>query len=209
MTAVVTLKPGETGRHYRLPTDADYAAVRKAQVRLDGILDDWERGGRQGPCPVPDEPLNPVRPSPNARGLSAVTRYSMEIFGDLYSARQKLAMATLGRHGGAAETHSIERVLTAMCVNKVAMQNCSVCRWKPTGESLIDAFGRQALPMVWDFAESIPIGGSTGGYESQMRWLAEATSQPLARHGTVEQADATKHPLPTAAAKHSDINNAA
>ena len=25
MTAVVTLKPGERGRHYRLPTDADFA----------------------------------------------------------------------------------------------------------------------------------------------------------------------------------------
>ena len=31
MTAVVTLKPGEKGRHYRLPTDADYAAVRKPE----------------------------------------------------------------------------------------------------------------------------------------------------------------------------------
>ena len=29
--AVVTLKPGESGRHYRLPTERDYEAVRKAQ----------------------------------------------------------------------------------------------------------------------------------------------------------------------------------
>ena len=36
MTAVVTLKPGEQGRHYRLPTDADYAAVRRAQVANRG-----------------------------------------------------------------------------------------------------------------------------------------------------------------------------
>ena len=33
MTAVVTLKPGQTGRHYRLPVDVDYEAVRKAQER--------------------------------------------------------------------------------------------------------------------------------------------------------------------------------
>ena len=33
MTAVVTLKEGQQGRHYRLPTDADYAAVRLAQRR--------------------------------------------------------------------------------------------------------------------------------------------------------------------------------
>ena len=42
MTAVVTLKPGEQGRHYRLPTDADYAAVRLAQGR-DGEAS-WRSG---------------------------------------------------------------------------------------------------------------------------------------------------------------------
>ena len=59
MLAVVTLRPGETGRHYRLPTDRDYAAVYKAQARVAKILDEWERGGKQGLCPVPDEPLSP------------------------------------------------------------------------------------------------------------------------------------------------------
>ncbi|MDW8470212.1 MAG: hypothetical protein RML56_15995 [Burkholderiales bacterium] len=53
---MVTLKPGETGRHYRLPTARDYEAVRKAQQRLAKLLSDWERGGRKGLCPVPDEP---------------------------------------------------------------------------------------------------------------------------------------------------------
>ena len=53
MTAVVTLKPGEQGRHYRLPTPADYVAVRLAQARVAKLLDEWEQGGRQGLCPVP------------------------------------------------------------------------------------------------------------------------------------------------------------
>ena len=57
MTAVVTLQPEQTGRHYRLPTDADYEAVRRSQVRLADILGEWERNGKQGLCPVPDEPL--------------------------------------------------------------------------------------------------------------------------------------------------------
>ena len=55
MTAVVTLKEGQQGRHYRLPTDADYAAVRLAQRRVEKTLDKWELEGRQGICPVPDE----------------------------------------------------------------------------------------------------------------------------------------------------------
>ena len=56
MTAVVMLKSGQTGRHYRLPTNADYEAVRRSQARLIDILDEWERNGKQGLCPVPDEP---------------------------------------------------------------------------------------------------------------------------------------------------------
>ena len=56
LTAVVTLKPGQPGRRYRLPTVADYAAVRSAQQHVANILGEWERGGRQGLCPVPDEP---------------------------------------------------------------------------------------------------------------------------------------------------------
>ena len=56
MTAVVMLQPGKKGRYYRLPTDRDYAAVRRAQERVVSILDDWESGRRQGLCPVPNEP---------------------------------------------------------------------------------------------------------------------------------------------------------
>ena len=53
---VVTVRPGERGRHYRPPTDGDYAAVHESQRRLQSILEDWGHGGRQGLCPVPDEP---------------------------------------------------------------------------------------------------------------------------------------------------------
>ena len=80
MTAVVTLRPGDTGRHYRLPTDADYAALHKAQERIAGILDEWERGGKQGLCPVPDEPL------PLMSGTFNVPLYGMHTWGDLFTA---------------------------------------------------------------------------------------------------------------------------
>ena len=43
MTAVVTLQPEQTGRHYRLPTDADYEAVRK--VSSSGWHDILGRSG--------------------------------------------------------------------------------------------------------------------------------------------------------------------
>ena len=48
LLAVVLLKPGEQGRHYRLPAAGDYEAVRAAQARVTGMLDEWERGGKRG-----------------------------------------------------------------------------------------------------------------------------------------------------------------
>jgi hypothetical protein len=49
----------ERGRQFRLPTERDYEAVWKAEKQLKKLLQEWERGGREGLCPVPDEPLPP------------------------------------------------------------------------------------------------------------------------------------------------------
>ena len=48
LLAIVLLKPGQAGRHYRLPTERDYEAVRRAHVRIAKVLEEWERSGRQG-----------------------------------------------------------------------------------------------------------------------------------------------------------------
>lgn len=88
--AVVMLREGEQGRQYRLPNDRDYEVVWNAQKRLGKILRDWERGGKQGLCPVPDESisLNEIR-------RISVPIYGMNYWGDLFTIRQKLALVTL------------------------------------------------------------------------------------------------------------------
>ena len=86
MTAVVTLRPGARGRHYRLPTQADYAAVHRAQHRIARVLAEWERDGRQNLCPVPDESTPAGGGSGTGRAFS-VQRYGMFRWGDLFTAR--------------------------------------------------------------------------------------------------------------------------
>ena len=197
MTAVVTLQPGATGRHYRLPNDADYAAVRRAQQRVAQLLADWERSGRQGLCPVPDEPT-PAGGGSGAGRAFSVQRYGMMQWGDLFTARQKAALLGLGQSVGdiSAMDGGLIRRLAAMGISKVAMQNNTGCRWKASGESLVDIFGRHALPIVWDFAESVPIAGSTGDFKSQVDWIAECVGQPVPQSGIVGISDASSHPLP-------------
>ena len=192
MTAVVTLQPRQAGRHYRLSSDADYEAVHRSQVRLAEILAEWESGGKQGLCPVPDEPisLNEIR-------RISVPIYGMTAWGDLFTARQKVALLELGKLAPkAAGSHDTAHAITALCIDKIAMQNSTGCRWKPSGESLMDAFGRHALGIVWDFAESIPTCGSTGDIDAQMWWLAKSTTHLAENSGLVQPADATNHPLP-------------
>ncbi len=199
LLAVVTLKPGETDRHYRLPTERDYEAVRKAQARLAKILDDWQRGGKQGLCPVPDEPLPPV----GTLGFR-VQRYGMLQWGDLFTARQKVALVTLARLARERPDADGEAVRAAMAVlvNRCADYNSANCRWVSHGEFIGNTFTRQALPIVWDFVEIDPSAGATGGALGAIEWVANVVqSWPSSNAAQVQQGDATHHPLPNETAQ--------
>ncbi len=67
-------------------------------------------------------------------------------------------------------------------------------------ENLVDTFGRQALPMVWDFAEANPFGSASGDISSQLGWHLDGLKGTIAAvkdsSGHVEISSATRHPLP-------------
>jgi adenine-specific DNA methylase len=84
LIAVMTTIPGKIGRFYRLPVWKDMRAVEKSVEALSEIVSFDSAGASEVPC----EPIAPERPSPNARGLSAVTRMGMKTFRDLFIPRQ-------------------------------------------------------------------------------------------------------------------------
>ena len=199
MTAVVTLRPGQVGRHYRLPTDEDYAAVRKAQERVVNILDEWEREGKQGLCPVSDEPLPPI----GTLGFR-VQRYGMLQWGDLFTARQKVALVGLGS-AIFSKWCSGNRQLVDLCevlscaISKRADYGSSGTKWHLTFEKTTCTFGRQAIPMTWDFIEPIPIGDTSGAFGAGLASVYSAIasiSAAFQADGQIQQADATDCPLP-------------
>ena len=195
ITAVVTLKPGQVGRHYRLPTQADYEAVRRAQARLEEILGEWERGGRVGLCPVPDEPLPPI----GTLGFR-VQRYGMLQWGDLFTARQKATLVGLLdaiRGGRGAPTSML-----ACAFSRVSMSNMSCTRWNAVAEKMQHTFGRQALPIVWDFAEVVVTAEAPGNWQSGYRLIADVIDKSASRFkGQVQLVNATEHPLPDQATR--------
>ena len=204
MTAVVALKPGQTGRHYRLPTDRDYEAVHKAQALVAQILEKWECGGKQGLCPVPDEPT-PAGGGSGAGRAFSVQRYGMLQWGDLFTARQKFGLTVLGGWIQGAEGAQAMRELLALALDRIASRSSSLCLWRfqADQEKVEHIFGRQTLSMVWDFAEAVVTSQSTGSFLDGIKIVAgcvEAVSRVSDRAGQVQQADACELPLPTESA---------
>ena len=194
MTAVVTLHPGERGRHYRVPTNADYVAVHKAQQKLADIIEEWEQSGKQGLCPVPDEPT-PTRDRHRAVG-SQLPLYNMTAYGDLFTARQKVVLTKLA--GLVSESQEPLSRLLSIATNRVADGSASISIWLASGEEVKHVFARQALPMVWDFGESNYLSDASRSWASAINSIANvvelASWHSVA--GQVEQADAADHTLP-------------
>lgn len=200
LTAVVTRRPGERGRRYRLPAHADYVAIRAAQRRVATLLEGWQRRGRQGLCPVPDE-QTPAGGGSGAGRAFSVQRYGMLQWGDLFTARQQVAISWMAEEIARiydSDTQQIAELL-AMALDKVADFNCSLAKWRASNEDVGDLFGRQALPIVWDFAETNPTGEAYVGLQRALGHVLKVVAQTSAavrRPGNVQQEDATRHPLP-------------
>jgi putative DNA methylase len=123
-----------------------------------------------------------------------VGNYGMTKWSDLFTPRQLVTLTTFSelvceakerirqdalatgmtdeQHGldadGTGATAYSEAVSTylALAVGKLADYNSSLCSWISGGQTMRNTFGRQAVPMVWDFAEANALGASTGSYSS-------------------------------------------
>ena len=64
------------------------------------------------------------------------------------------------------------------------------------------AFNGQKIAMVWDFAEAVPFGGASGGWDNALEWIVAVAQNAFSTNakGQVQQADAAKQVLPQASA---------
>lgn len=174
LMAIVT--EGERGRVYIEPTpDHETAALKATPTwRPEGEIATRMTGGN---C----------------------TPYGLTSWGDLFTPRQLTALNTFS--GLVQETRELvlcDAGLTADCktlvtggigatayadavavylslaVDKVADRNSTICAWASLREHARNTFGRQALPMVWDYAESNVLSDSSGNYEGGIKSIRTA-----------------------------------
>lgn len=130
-------------------------------------------------------------------------RYGLTKQRDLYTPRQLVALMTFSelvgeareriRADGATDAYA-DAVTTylALALGRLAMTGNSLVRWNAVGEKAQHAFGRQALPMAWEFAEPNFFAAATGSVDAAVALVAD----PLELLGGVpayaEQLDATR-----------------
>ena len=134
------------------------------------------------------------------RQLTALTTFSA-LVGEAQKLAEKDALAAgLADDGvgladggtGARAYGEAIGVYLAFVVDKLADYHSSICSWHSSGEKMRNVFGRQAIPMTWDYAEGNPFCSSSGSFENMLKWVYEnvAALPSAASRGEARQIDA-------------------
>ena len=125
LLAVVTMREGQAGRQYRLPTAADYAAVWKAQQRLKEVAATKPTDGLSA---IPDEPTPDSAVVPGSgTSICQMQKYGMMQWGDLFTARQKLGIQQFCLL--LSGQHKVDQSLIAILISRLANGSSSLCRF--------------------------------------------------------------------------------
>ena len=158
--------------------------------------------------PLPDDPRN-----------FWTVQYGLTTYGDLFTPRQLVALTTFsdlvqealakvktdalassmaddGRglnEGGTGATAYAEAVgvYLAFGVDRLADRSSTICGWDTGYTKIRNTFGRQAIPMTWDYCEGNAFSASSGNFEDLLEWVQKFLLQaPASAHGAVSQSDA-------------------
>ena len=174
MTAVVV--HGVKGKEYRLPLDHEIEVAEVSEERLQALY-------AEIPFGLPEEPL----PSKKALGFR-VPLYGFDTWRKLFTNRQLVSYASLisvirnileKTPTGDIVQRSIVGYL--LCVLSKQLDYCNgLCTWYAQNEQITHLFNRFALPIKWDFAESSPLGGASGSWESMLNSVAKSIDTAMA-----------------------------
>lgn len=128
--------------------------------------------------------------------------YGMPEFHDIFSNRQLTALTTfsglvekmreeVAKDGGSIEYANAISVYLAFIIDQMANHSSTLCLWNEPNEQMAMTFSRQALPMVWNYAECNMFSNSTGSFDNLIeRQVKGLSTLGLGKPGTVTQADA-------------------
>ena len=177
-TLMAVVAEGNRGRFYLSPDDKQ---IRTADCNSPENAPDGEMYGK---------------------AADQLPLYGYTSFSELFTNRQLTALTTfcdlvteaqeqIAKDGGSKDYAQAVGVYLTFVVDKLADYHSAVCSWNNSGEKIGHTFGRQAIPMVWDYAEANPFCSSTGSYDNMLNWVIKAISLfPADGNGIAIQHDA-------------------
>ena len=174
---------GPKGRVYFAPTNEMELIARSAKP-------EWK----------PD-----LRVTTPCHDIDRLPMYGMFTWGDAFTSRQLVALTTFcdllgearericrdaveaglpgdangldgGGTGAQAYAESVS-VYLAFALDKMADLGNALCGWEPIAQCPRHLFGKQAIPMMWDFAEANSLGDSSGSWKIFIDGLSKALAK--------------------------------
>lgn len=110
--------------------------------------------------------------------------YGMKTVGSLFTKRQLYALNTfvskiekiknlIIADGGTDEYANDILFFLGLAIDRCADFNNSLTRWSSSNEKTMNLFGRQAIPMVWDFGEANILENFVGGWKTCLEYIVE------------------------------------
>ena len=205
MVAVVLHHPKRKGKKYRLANEEDMRIFEETEEYLkekrEKLMLEW------GMDPVPDEPT-PEGKGRGAERAFSVRNYGLDTWGDLFNIRQKLVLITFVEKVRQAYDKMLEEKYEkefaktvvsylALGMDMISAFTNTLARWENTSEAVKQLYSRQALPMLWDYAEVNTFGGSSGSFETGWKYyfkVMEHCSQTDHLPAIITQSSATNLP---------------
>lgn len=180
---------GDRGRVYLAPTEQHETAASKAKPS-------WMPDN-----PLPDDPRN-----------FWTVQYGLTTYGDIFSPRQLEVLTTFSDmvhearekvtndakaaglrdeviHAVGSNYADAVGLYLGLAIGRSANYWSSLTPWG--GEFIVQTFGRQAIPMVWDHAEGNPFSNSTGNWTGALEWIERViiNAFPALNDGAAVQSD--------------------
>ena len=199
LNVIMVNNAGRSGKTYKIATPHDLNVFKQAQRTLEKKQKQFYE--KHGFSPIPTDPL----PPPGTLGFR-VHLYGMQQWSDLFNDRQKLVLITFAEKILEAadkimlnDSKAGLRILAYLAImfDLLVEKNSTLCRYITTAETIPGTFGRQALPMVWDYAEINPFTrvGWPNIEQRVLRALEHLTSIRSTGPGTMKHASATSLPF--------------
>jgi putative DNA methylase len=191
---------GDRGRIYISPTPEHEDLARQARP-------DWRPEGELvGKCrdQLPLYGMNTFAEIFTPRQLVALTTFSDLVGEAMGRVREDSLAAGLPndnkplRDGGTGAQAYAEAVgvYLGLGVSRLTDAQNSLCQWGPSADQTQHLFRRQAVPMVWDFAESSIFSGAAGDLVTSLGSMCRVLDRLVAYHmGVSAHSDAQKQSI--------------